>query len=66
MRVFVEAIADVLGAHEEFNLVDLIFRQVALLLHFANLLNALFLVRGDFELVFVAPKDTGGCAHPRL
>ena len=59
MRVFVEAVPDILRAHEKLNLVDLVFGKIAFLLKLPDLLNALFLVRRNLELIFVAPK------HPR-
>ena len=43
MRVLVETVPDIFGAHKELYLVDLILSKVALLLEFLNLLDALFL-----------------------
>ena len=44
MTVLVVAIADVLGAHEELDLIDLVLRQVSFLLKLTDLLHALLLV----------------------
>ena len=60
MTVLVVAIADVLGAHEELDLIDLVLRQVSFLLKLTDLLHALLLVRSDFQLIFVAPQNTRG------
>ena len=60
MRVFVEAVPDILRAHEKLNLVDLVFGKIAFLLKFPDLLNALFLVGGDFQLILVAPEHSRG------
>ena len=43
MRVLVETVPDIFGAHKELYLVDLILSKVALLLEFLDLLDALFL-----------------------
>ena len=66
MRVFVETVADVLGAHEQLDLIDLVLVKVPFRLKFLDLLDALFLGGRDFKLIFVAPEDARGGLYSRL
>lgn len=56
MSVLVVGVTNIFASHKKLNLIDFFFIELALLLKLFNLLYAFLLVRGYFELVFVAPK----------
>ena len=66
MRIFVVGVPDFLRAHEQLNLIDLLFVKVTLLFELADLLHSLLLVAGDFKFVFVTPKDSWLCLYSCL
>ena len=59
MCVFVVAVADVLAAHKQLNLVDFVLIKLAFLLQFFDLFQTLLLARRHLQVFLVAPEDGG-------